>query len=171
MIDLIIYKATNKLNGKIYIGQTINTLEFRKDQHFRDARCTKKKTTYFHNAIKKYGAENFAFEEIDSANNLEELNQKERYWIKFYSSNNKEFGYNLDSGGKNGGEKSIEPKRKIGDTTLIKWKNPEIACKMREGLKKGIETQKSKPKKVKSVYCEYCGKKMSIPAYEEKRRK
>ena len=43
MIDLIIYKATNKLNGKIYIGQTINTLEFRKDQHFRDTRCTKNK--------------------------------------------------------------------------------------------------------------------------------
>lgn len=171
MIDLIIYKVTNKLNGKIYIGQTINTLEFRKDQHFRDTRCMKKKTTYFHNAIKKYGAENFVFEEIDSANNLEELNQKERYWIKFYSSNNKEFGYNLDSGGKNGGEKSIETKRKIGDTTLIKWKNPEIACKMREGLKKGTETQKSKPKKVKIVYCEYCGKKMIIPAYEEKRRK
>ena len=52
---LIIYKATNLVNGKIYIGQTINTLEYRKNQHFREARCEKRKNIYFHNALNKYG--------------------------------------------------------------------------------------------------------------------
>lgn len=49
----------------------------------------KRKTVYFHNAINKYGEANFSFEEIDSAETIEELNEKEQYWIKFYHSTDK----------------------------------------------------------------------------------
>ena len=143
---LIIYKATNLINNKIYIGQAINTLEYRKNQHFREARCEKKKNNYFHNALNKYGQENFIFEEIDFANSQEELDEKEIYWIDYYNSTNKTIGYNLDSGGKSGGVKSEETKHKIGLTTLEKWKNPETAEKKRQGLLKGAETMKRNAK-------------------------
>ena len=50
-----IYKITNKVNGKSYIGQTRNTVEFRWRQHYKA-----KDNKYFHRAIQKYGKENFA---------------------------------------------------------------------------------------------------------------
>lgn len=137
---------TNLINSKIYIGQTINTLEYRKNQHFREARSKRRNTVYFHNALNKYGYDNFIFEEIDCADTQEELDEKERYWIKYYDSNNKNKGYNLDSGGQSGGVKSEETKRKIGETTEEKWNNPEIAEKMRQGLFKGTETMKRNAK-------------------------
>ena len=88
------------------------------------------------------------------------MNEKERYWIEYYRSNDKEFGYNLDSGGCNGGKKSEETKRKIGETTKIKWSNPETSKKMLAGLRKGNETQKSKPKKQKYLLAHIVEKKL-----------
>jgi group I intron endonuclease len=161
---LIIYKATNLINGKIYIGQTINTLEHRKNQHFREARSKRRKTVYFHNALNKYGYDNFEFEEIDWANTQEELNEKERYWVKYYNSNNKNKGYNLDSGGQSGGVKSEETKRKIGKTTKEKWNNPETAEKMKQGLLKGVETMKRNAKTYPFT-CPICNKTFYYPKY------
>ena len=69
---MIIYKVTNKVNGKIYIGQTVRTLEQRKWQHLDAAKNGCK--THFYNAIRKYGEDNFVFEIIDEASSLEELN-------------------------------------------------------------------------------------------------
>lgn len=169
--SLIIYKATNLINNKVYIGQTINSLEYRKNQHIRETRSLQRKNVYFHDAISKYGANNFLFEEIDSAKTLDELDQKERYWINFYHSTDKNCGYNLDSGGRSGGVKSEETKKKIGITTREKWSNPEIAEKMMNGLKKGNETQKNKPRKVEKIFCVYCGKAVEVPAYNATKRK
>lgn len=55
---MIVYKATNTLNGKVYIGQTIQTLDKRANQHYRDMRSIKKNTP-FQDAIQKYGFGNF----------------------------------------------------------------------------------------------------------------
>ncbi|WP_440972214.1 GIY-YIG nuclease family protein, partial [Megamonas funiformis] len=85
-----IYKITNKINNKIYIGQSVN-IQQRFYTHCSDA-LTKQDNNYFHNAIRKYGKENFTMEEIDTAITQEELNQKEQYWIKYYNS--VEEGYN-----------------------------------------------------------------------------
>lgn len=116
---MVIYKITNIINGKIYIGQTVEYEErvrHHKQIAFRDNSKEKHKPLY--KAIRKYGVKNFKFEIIDSANSIEELNEKEIYYIKLYDScidNNK--GYNLDKGGKNG-RKSDETKRKIGEAQL-----------------------------------------------------
>lgn len=139
----------------MYIGQTKNTLKYRKNQHAREARCNKRPTVYFHNALNKYGIDNFTFEQIDQANTHEDLNEKERYWIQYYNSNNKMFGYNLDSGGNSQGEKSEETKKKIGLTTKEKWKDPITAKKMRDGLLKGTETMKQNIKKY-PIGCPVC---------------
>lgn len=86
-----IYKITNKVNGKSYIGQTRYTIEFRWRQHLH-----KKDNTYFHNAIKKYGVDNFIVEKLEECN-IEDLNEKEIYYIAKY--NTFKDGYNLTIGG------------------------------------------------------------------------
>lgn len=81
----IIYKITNIINGKIYIGQTKNTLEHRWHQHIYDANHNRTNMP-IHFAIAKYGVENFEIECIDTAETKEELNQKEINYIKQYHS-------------------------------------------------------------------------------------
>lgn len=98
---MIIYKATNLVNGKIYIGQTVRQFEVRKNRHINDAfKCNS--TTAFHRALRKYGNANFNWEVIDISETEEELNQKEVYWISFYNSYalvENSNGYNMTIGG------------------------------------------------------------------------
>lgn len=145
-------------------------MTYRKNQHLREARNPNRRNTYFHNAIHKYGEDNFVFEQIDSANSQEELDEKERYWIKYYNSNNKQCGYNLDEGGKSGGAKSPETKQKIGETTKAKWNNPEIAAKMRQGLQKGAETMKANVKRYPFT-CPICNKTFYYQKYIAQNKK
>ena len=83
----IIYKATNIINGKIYIGQTIKSLKRRASQH-RTAAFSRNSQLKFHQAIRKYGFENFSFNQIDEAENWEDASSKERYYIERYNSYN-----------------------------------------------------------------------------------
>lgn len=94
---MIIYKITNVLDNKVYIGQTIRTLKIRWNSHC----CKSSTTTHIARAIKKHGKENFIIEQIDSASTIEELNEKEIYWINKYNSMDQSVGYNLRSGGEN----------------------------------------------------------------------
>lgn len=99
----IIYKSLNKANGKVYIGKTTNELERRSYIHFLNAENNMQ--NIFYRAIRKYGKENFIFEQIDSANSIEELNNKEVYWIDYYRSYigfNDCNGYNMTLGGDGG---------------------------------------------------------------------
>lgn len=92
---MFIYKVTNLLNGKIYIGQTINNLHKRWREHKSSKNCRSLKRS-----IIKHGSENFKIEEIDGANSLSELNYKEWLWIcklDCIAPN----GYNLKDGGGN----------------------------------------------------------------------
>lgn len=93
----VIYKVTNLINNKIYIGQTIQTLSKRKRTHINDSLNP---TCPFHHAIKKYGKENFKWEIIDKAFSFNELNEKEIFWIDFYDCYaNPKKGYNALKGG------------------------------------------------------------------------
>lgn len=93
-----IYKITNLVNNKIYIGQTRFDTKVRLHQHFYEA---KKGNLQFplYRAIRKYGEDNFQLDIIEEVeDNI--LNERERYWIKYYDSyikNNK--GYNCTYGG------------------------------------------------------------------------
>lgn len=95
-----IYLFTNKINNKKYVGQTIQKDCKRINEHIRNVKNKKNKPLYL--AINKYGWENFKIAIIDSANTINELNEKEIYYINKYNSNNKKYGYNLESGGRNG---------------------------------------------------------------------
>ncbi len=94
---MIIYKATNLINGKIYIGQTVYSLIDRANGHVSKSNTTK--NNYFHNAIKKYGASNFKWQVVCLCPNIKSLNEQEEYYIAYYNLMNN--GYNLKSGGLN----------------------------------------------------------------------
>ena len=97
-----IYKIENKINGNVYIGQSCN-LQARMAEH----KCPGKfdnpnKASYnypLYRAIRKYGIENFSFTIIEQCE-LEALDEREKYWIKYYDSYNN--GYNATLGGKTG---------------------------------------------------------------------
>lgn len=90
-----IYKITNKINNKMYIGQTITTIKERMYKHYSNA---KKATTGIDFAIGKYGKENFIVEEICSCPN-EDLDDLEQFYIAKFDTYNT--GYNLTIGGQN----------------------------------------------------------------------
>lgn len=90
---MIIYKATNILNNKCYIGQTKKTLDIRKRQHLATAESGN--GFRFHKALREVGFDNFKWEQIDSATNLNQLTEKEDYWIKYYRSYDPHYGYNI----------------------------------------------------------------------------
>lgn len=97
MINGIIYKVTNKINGKVYIGLTTKELKVRKSKHLYASNCSEKTSIIFYNAIKKYGWDSFTWEIIDQSYDTENLKEKERFWIKHYESNL--IGYNMTEGG------------------------------------------------------------------------
>jgi len=95
----IIYCATNVINNKRYIGQTIRNLNRRKKEHISQA--DNGSNYAFHLAINKYGADKFEWSTIDVADSQEELDEKESYWIDYYDCF-KTGGYNMSTGGQFG---------------------------------------------------------------------
>lgn len=96
----IIYRVTNKINGKVYIGQTIQSL---KDRWYRH--CAKKNLSkaemnmHIKRAIFKYGKENFDIEVLEECDSSM-LNERERYYISYFDSYHN--GYNSTPGGQDG---------------------------------------------------------------------
>jgi group I intron endonuclease len=134
---MIIYKITNKKNGKVYIGQTIGTAEARWKRHQNDA-LNRGLDTHFARAIRKYGSENFEIEEIDSKDTQEELTLAEKYWI--CRLNAVEKGYNetdatFKCGGNTYKSKNKKELEQIGEKireSKLGGKNPHataVKCK------------------------------------------
>ena len=96
----VIYKITNSINGKVYIGQTRQKLGVRWKQHINSSLCETANdyNTYLHVAIRKYGIDAFVVEEIEVCDNAE-LDAREIFWIDYYHSFNNKHGYNLTLGG------------------------------------------------------------------------
>lgn len=95
----VIYKVTNTINNKIYIGQTRLTEPQRWQQHVWHAYNNPEgDCVALCNAIKKYGRESFLREILEDLSD-EDLNEREEYWISFYNSTDREVGYNLALGG------------------------------------------------------------------------
>ena len=94
---MIIYKASCLVTNKIYIGKTILTLDSRKKKHIRGAMVGYRKCA-FHNAIRKYGEEEFVWEVLDYCIFSDLLLDLEKFYIKKYNSKVPN-GYNLTDGG------------------------------------------------------------------------
>lgn len=126
---MIVYKYTNKLNGKAYIGITTRTLEQRHREHLKQMGDG----NYFHNALLKYKPDNFKLEILIETDNLDELKEKEKYYIKKYKtfaySENPE-GYNCTLGGDGAfglcgelnSQYGINPKDRMNIETFKQWR-------------------------------------------------
>lgn len=77
-----IYKITNDINQKIYIGKTERSIEERFKEHCREYRKERCEKRPLYAAMKKYGTEHFQVELVEETDNPEE---REQYWIKFYN--------------------------------------------------------------------------------------
>lgn len=116
----IIYILKNKINDKIYIGQTWRPLKNRFNNGYSG-------NPYLFNAIKKYDKNNFYYEVLTIAHTQNIANYWETYFINKYNSLDRNIGYNIKEGGSNG-KLSEETKKKLSE--------------FRKGKKLSLETRK-----------------------------
>lgn len=151
---MIIYQVENLVNNKKYIGKTKGTLDGRKYGHFYDAKRGCK--TIFHRAIRKYGEKNFKFSVLENCSDLNELNEKEKFYISELKSKTP-CGYNMTDGG-DGNDGTIKPnlgipmkdeqKEKLRISNLGKKHSEETKRKMSESqIGKHSEPKGPSPKK------------------------
>jgi group I intron endonuclease len=128
---MFIYKITNLINNKIYIGQS----RYKNDNYFGSGVNIK-------NAIEEYGKNNFVKEYIDEAFNQLELDEKEKYWIKITDAQNPIIGYNIADGGWNHLTITEDIKKKISKTIKEKYingyVNNRLGCSISNETKKKI---------------------------------
>jgi group I intron endonuclease len=138
-----VYKITNKITNKVYIGITNQGSGARYRHHWYESRTGE--PSPIHRSMAKYGEENFTLEIIDFADTYDELKEREKYWIKQYNSTDKNIGYNLTEGGDGtfGRKHSEETKEKIRQKALGRKASEETKRKMSES-RKGIVSEKKK---------------------------
>lgn len=137
---MIIYKTTNLINGKIYIGQSKKNIK----SYLGSGKVLKQ-------AIKKYGREYFKREILCKCENQSDLNKLERFWINELNSQNPNIGYNLESGGNSHEDYSWsrnnnEWKNKISESLRGKIQSQETIEKRREKLIGKTRSEETKRK-------------------------
>jgi len=165
----IIYKHTNKINGRAYIGQTIYSLEIRLKGHLKESKNNPKYP--FQRAIAKYGIENFTSEILEELPLCSSLNTKqttldeaEIRLIKKHKTHISENGYNVAIGGNApmaGRKHSEESRKKISVSSKIKakdqWENfaeekkKEICSKMSESKKEYLSKEENYNKHIEQM--------------------
>lgn len=118
-----IYKITNNINGKCYIGKTERTIKVRWSEHIRLSRL--KLDLPLYRAFSKYGVDNFSIEEIEQCDSTT-IDEREIYWIDYFNSYRK--GYNCTAGGEGG----IKTHEEYIDVIIERYLNGErldLVCK------------------------------------------
>ena len=110
-----LYRITNLLNNKIYIGQAVDPNRRWSDHKWNSKQ--NKPIQYISRAISKYGIENFIFEVIVTCQTQQDANEIESILIIQYNSHDKQFGYNIKPGGNNAPH-APETKEKIRQATI-----------------------------------------------------
>ena len=143
-----VYMIENIINNKKYIGQSINIFK-RKNQHFNNALNGSKKCCVLYNAIRKYGEDKFKFSILEECS-IEELNEKEKLWIKNLNTIEPN-GYNLLDGG---GEKTKvheSTKEKISKFQKGRKKTKEEIDKIKAGVQRKYNSGWVSPNKGKKL--------------------
>ena len=132
----IIYKITNLVNGKVYIGLTTQGLKQRQREHIsRLNRSERDHKLYL--AMRKYGPDSFSFEELCCALSSEQLNELEKDFIKEYNSFNK--GYNMTIGGDTVSEETKQKLSARFKGRKIEWYNKILASRKQNKQDKTIK--------------------------------
>lgn len=158
MVYGIVYKVTNAINGKCYIGQTIKTLKKRINEHKQNIKLNRYPIVILYKAIKKYGWDNFKWEVIKECDSREILNIMETFMIIVYKTHMSENGYNMTWGGDgiNGYNHSDETKRKIscankGNKFWLGKRHSDETKRKISMSKKGIKIYTEKMKEERSI--------------------
>lgn len=94
-----IYLITNLINNKLYVGQTVHTIQDRWTKHVSESHAKDNDYSLLHRAIVKYGETNFDIKELEKCES-ELLNEREKFWIKHYDTYyTHDKGYNMTYGG------------------------------------------------------------------------
>ena len=148
---MVIYKITNIITGKIYIGK-----DSKNDSQYYGSGLL------INRSIKKYGKKNFKKEILEYCEAGDTLNDREKYWIKFYNSTDRNIGYNLTDGGDGGDTiKYLPNKLDIIEKRAIAIKK---TVNTPEGIKKRSDIAKkmwSNPKHRKVMSEKMIGRKIS----------
>ena len=161
-----IYKITNEINGKGYIGKTK-----RPEKRWREHFYRKKSVNYaIHNAIKKYGKDNFRFE-IIAETTKEEVDDLEIKLIAEHKTFITEHGYNETRGG-DGGAMSEDVRKRISETLKRKYASGELKApeKSEEGRKRISEAKMGNSWNKGRVFTEEHRKKLSESGKGKKKR-
>jgi group I intron endonuclease len=154
---MIIYMSTNKIDGKCYIGQTKRTLNKRKQEHKRE-----KDNCHFHNALNKYGWNNFEWKILCECESKEELDEMEFHYIKQYNSYDN--GYNMTWGGDGGPimfgkDNPMWGKKRPEISKMMKKNNPTLKESVRKKIR---DSKKGKPNIKLSETIKRMGKKWHL---------
>lgn len=131
---MLIYKITNKINGKVYIGKTTTSLSKRWKWH-RNA-ANQGGQFHFARAIRKYGPKAFTREVIYHAKDVDELAKMETHFILSHQSHEPEKGYNMTLGGEGASLVTEETRRRMSEVRLGK-KLSEEHCRHIGDSKRG----------------------------------
>lgn len=146
---MYIYKITNTVTQKCYIGQTKRTIQRRFTSHISEANRNLY-DTYLHRSIRKYGKENFIIELIEECNQ-ENISDREIFWIQTLNTKSPN-GYNLHDGGYGGClNPSDELRQKLSN--VRKGKTP-----WNKGKKGQVPWNKGKKEKILTKPCLVCEK-------------
>ena len=132
-----IYKITNTINNKVYIGKSTN-IEKRWKYHLEHYTCSKEFNKTLYKALRKYGDKNFTFEVIESMDDLsydDISNEREKYWIEYYNSYKN--GYNETPGGDGGWDAAIKKIKKLTENDVQKIRTLYGECNI--GLSEAYE--------------------------------
>lgn len=144
---MFVYKISNKLNGKCYIGQTSQKTIHRLQEHKSTLRSNTHRNPHLQKAWNKYGEEAFEFIIIQNCNSVEELNGVEDKLIKELNTIHRDFGYNIRSGGDNS-PMAEETKLKISQAKKgISIHTAESKAKIVKFLTGRIHSDESKRKR------------------------
>lgn len=163
-----IYLVTNLINGKVYVGQTKNTLNIRRQGHIDAAKYNPK--GYFHFALRRCGIESFTWKVIHTVTDPDVATELERFYIvEVYKSNNPKIGYNLAiDGWKNCGRVKGQMPWNLGKPHSEKTKERIRLALL--GKKRGPMSDEAKLKHSLSMIGKFKGRKRSLEAIEKSRK-
>lgn len=128
-----IYSIINLIDGKKYIGQS-KSLTTRWRQHKSDLKYNRHKNKHLQNAVDCYGIENFGYKILEECP-IELRDEKERYWINYFNTVDRQYGYNNESGGNLLKTFSEESRRKMSENAKKRTLSEETKRKIGEASK------------------------------------
>jgi hypothetical protein len=127
-----IYLIRNRVNGKVYIGQTTQAIESRWNQHKREA-CGVRSNAHLYCAMRKHGIESFDIVCLHQAFSKSELDEMECRAIFTHDSMNPDFGYNRTEGGANG-KRCDATRKKLSESHMGQKRSDESRRKQSQSL-------------------------------------